>query len=155
MEARPSALVVTRERLGSCLGRQLSNSCEWRQCPLDLLTDCLPVPASQPHRCGFGGFFGYHVWGGGFSLSLFLLRCGEFWRISRSVLYALGQSNTMIICLGYRQLSMCVCTNVSSIGRSVDRYFSPPPSTALCPAREKRLFFWLLQGELTRLPIAI
>lgn len=58
-----------------------------------------------------------------------------------------GYSDTIIICLGYRQRVqyVCVCTNVSSTGRSVDRYFSlpPPPPTALCPAKEKKTLFYL------------
>lgn len=81
-----------------------------RQWPLDLLTACLPASASQPHVCLL--VVALRIWGI-FTGSFW--RVGEFWRISPSVRYARGYSDTMIICLGYRQRVQYVCVPMSQV----------------------------------------
>lgn len=85
---------------------------ETGQWPLDLLTACQPASASQPHVCLL--VVALRIWG--IFTDFFLLRGGEFWRISRSVRYALGYSDTIIICLVYRQcVQYVVCVPMSQV----------------------------------------
>lgn len=163
MEARPSSALVGTCSDSWATGFMLRPSARFfaslittavNETVAPWLADCLP--ASQPVPASLTFVFWWWLCGyGGFSLGLFFCCVveisGEYLVLSAT--YALwfyfsglqwydnnlsGLPSACTVCV-------CVCTNVSSTGRSVDRYFSlpPPPSTALCPAKEKKTLFYL------------